>query len=614
MRTFGWSALGFALPLAAAGVVAFALLGIDPYDARLDQGEVEVLEDGVWTSSGPGCPGTTDGAGPDGTLERTCEDGRMQRFDLSSRVWDDTAPWPPLCVGTPLGDGRRWTTVQDGMELVIRAGWREPCDELARGLDLEFLIERVVALDAGAVLILGYPYTYDVDANAEPLPPVYSARLVHDGEIRELSVPWSTSVVASAALDATQAIAFTDDRTIHFFDLGAQTWSSRPMPDDVSELFGEPYQTPRGVAFLVATTDGDMELREIRREDRSWTTAPAWSSERQTPSLAVLEDGLLAVHGGYYDSTLSTPRAVLQWLIALSALPLLVIGVVLAAREKRLVPTLLGAAGGVGVLLLIAAAFWVLALLFGSMAHGRPSRRAGGRQPRLRTTKRRPRGAPAPRLADRVALAIAWGRDARLEAASVATFLELADDLRRAGAPDALVAWAEQAADEERAHAKACAALASRHAGVALEAPPAEPLPPPDESAEESLVRMAREALVDGCLGEGYASAALTAARARTSDPEAHDVVERLAQEEARHAELAWAVLAFCLARGGEPVRREVERLLDDASFGVPHRGARPSAGALRRAAHGRFVEAQPGALAREVRAAVAERARRLLS
>src|SRR5690606_15796747 len=56
-----------------------------------------------------------------------------------------------------------------------------------------------------------------------------------------------------------------------------------------------------------------------------------------------------------------------------------------------------------------------------------------------------------------------FAENARLEAASVVAFLELADDLEAHGAPSDLVLWARRAAQEETRHARLCAGLARRY-------------------------------------------------------------------------------------------------------------------------------------------------------
>jgi hypothetical protein len=55
-------------------------------------------------------------------------------------------------------------------------------------------------------------------------------------------------------------------------------------------------------------------------------------------------------------------------------------------------------------------------------------------------------------------------------------------------------------------------------------------------------------------LGVLLAADALT----RATDPLVQEVLSRMLEEEASHVELAWRVVGWCVARGGEPVRRAV--------------------------------------------------------
>src|SRR6185369_673491 len=81
---------------------------------------------------------------------------------------------------------------------------------------------------------------------------------------------------------------------------------------------------------------------------------------------------------------------------------------------------------------------------------------------------------------------------------------------------------------------------------VSMIAPP----PPKVVRREDALARLAVESFQDGCLGEGVAAA--SARRSRGA------VNAMIARDEQRHADLAWSVLAFCLAEGGPAVREVV--------------------------------------------------------
>jgi hypothetical protein len=211
----------------------------------------------------------------------------------------------------------------------------------------------------------------------------------------------------------------------------------------------------------------------------------------------------------------------------------------------------------------IAIAEWLAGgcLLFfsnvGTGMPGRPLRRRGVPVlPRVRRGGTRadclPLHALARGLAEptRRALARAWEEDARYEAASVPAFEHLAHDLEVARAPEVLIAWARRAAAEEVGHARLCFALAGAYAGRAVVASP-RPFAPAWVRRTETrcalLERLAVEALVDGCVGEG--AAALGAARGaeRAEAPVVESVLRRVAREEQTHAELAWAIIDWLL-------------------------------------------------------------------
>lgn len=160
---------------------------------------------------------------------------------------------------------------------------------------------------------------------------------------------------------------------------------------------------------------------------------------------------------------------------------------------------------------------------------------------------------------DRDALAVHWTLVAREEHASILAFERLAAALAAHDAPRSLIAGARVAARQEADHADRCFALASAFAGRTLTPaawhPDAEPTP--------SLVRLALEALLDGCLGEGIAAAeAATLVAGRATVDAVHDTLVVIRRDEAGHAELSWSVLAWCLAVGGEALHTAVRRAL----------------------------------------------------
>jgi hypothetical protein len=185
----------------------------------------------------------------------------------------------------------------------------------------------------------------------------------------------------------------------------------------------------------------------------------------------------------------------------------------------------------------------------------------------------------------RRALADAWARDAALEHASVGSFARFVLDLLAVGAPSDLVALAQRAMGDEIAHARACYALAGRHAGAPL-GPGS--LPIAGVAAGGTLAEIAVRALVEGCIGETVAALVAERALERTTDEAARAALAMIARDEAAHAELAFRFVAWA-ARDAEAraaLRADlggaVASALRDGSS-----GAEPPAEAAILAAHG---------------------------
>jgi hypothetical protein len=170
-------------------------------------------------------------------------------------------------------------------------------------------------------------------------------------------------------------------------------------------------------------------------------------------------------------------------------------------------------------------------------------------------------------------LATLWLRDARAEHASIPAFEHLAMDLLVAGAPEPLVAAARRAALEEAGHAAICFAIASAYAGRELRASSAPFAPawrPSTEPRRTQLRRLAVESLLDGCIGEASAAEGARRGACHALDPAIRRALERIAREEAGHAQLARAIVDWTL--GEDPT---IARALDDALQGHRRRQAR---------------------------------------
>jgi len=189
---------------------------------------------------------------------------------------------------------------------------------------------------------------------------------------------------------------------------------------------------------------------------------------------------------------------------------------------------------------------------------GRPLRRRKGR---LRVARSR-RGHS--HLTDRQALRLSpsvrkalgdhWRAQGEIEHASVVAFHDLARRLTAVGAPTTLADRALRAATQEADHAQRCFDLAGRYLGQNLL--PGRLLRPIrlPRSRETELTRLALEALSDGVLDEGYAAWTAAGQAERATDPRVRDTLLVIARDEAEHAELSVAVLAWCLAQGAAEV------------------------------------------------------------
>ncbi len=75
---------------------------------------------------------------------------------------------------------------------------------------------------------------------------------------------------------------------------------------------------------------------------------------------------------------------------------------------------------------------------------------------------------------------------------------------------------------------------------------------------EISLTESARAAVAEGCVGETIAALVAREQRARAADPAVVQALGHIAEDEERHAALAWRFVRWAIARGGDSVRRAV--------------------------------------------------------
>jgi hypothetical protein len=131
-----------------------------------------------------------------------------------------------------------------------------------------------------------------------------------------------------------------------------------------------------------------------------------------------------------------------------------------------------------------------------------------------------------------------------MEYASIAAFARFTLELVSFGAPADLVLRAQEAGLDEIRHAAACFAMAERFGQDSMG--PA-PMPVHDAGPSSSLRASVLCALTEGCVGETLAAARAQAAGKTASCPEIRALLRQIADDEARHAELAWRYVAWAL-------------------------------------------------------------------
>lgn len=164
---------------------------------------------------------------------------------------------------------------------------------------------------------------------------------------------------------------------------------------------------------------------------------------------------------------------------------------------------------------------------------------------------------------DRAQLTAAYLQDALLEHASIASFGRFALELLAVGAPSDLVELAHTAALDEVRHARMTFGLASTYAGTTL-GPQVFPFGGA-VTVSADLADITARTVQEGCIGETLASLIAAEQASRAEDPVVRRVLSSIAEDEARHAELAWKTVAWAVSVGGESVRKAVAEAFERA-------------------------------------------------
>lgn len=166
----------------------------------------------------------------------------------------------------------------------------------------------------------------------------------------------------------------------------------------------------------------------------------------------------------------------------------------------------------------------------------------------------------------RALLSAHWAQIGCLEHASVAAFARFALELLAFGAPSELVELTQRALADETLHTKLAFSLASAYADEKLGPGP---LDTRGALLHQELAEAALTAFLEGCIGETVA--ALEAARARdvARDATVRSVLARIAEDEARHAELGFRFVSWAAqqldARFVEELLQATERALAES-------------------------------------------------
>lgn len=161
--------------------------------------------------------------------------------------------------------------------------------------------------------------------------------------------------------------------------------------------------------------------------------------------------------------------------------------------------------------------------------------------------------------AARQQLAALWQVDAQDEHASVAAFARATLELLAVGAPPDLVFASQQASLDEIRHARTCLTFAARYAT------PRAPGPLPGLAPRGGgLVALACNTFLEGCVGETIAALAAGRAARGCAHLDIADALAAIAEDETRHAELAWSTVAWAVRTGGRDVVDALRELARD--------------------------------------------------
>jgi hypothetical protein len=158
---------------------------------------------------------------------------------------------------------------------------------------------------------------------------------------------------------------------------------------------------------------------------------------------------------------------------------------------------------------------------------------------------------------------------AHLEAASVFAFERLARELTRFAAPQHLIARAAESALDEVRHARLMHVVAQRFGGERHQVEVG-PLP------TRSLYAIAYENAIEGCIHETFGALVAHHQAACATDPELRAVMQQIARDETRHAELSWHIASWVSGQLSSPQRAAIRLAQRDALLALERTQAQP--------------------------------------